>query len=314
MGVLAIVWSTDFPYKHSLYEQVLINFASQAHMYGWDVIRTSHFRYDILQKNFSHLWRRDGHSYVLTDTQPTHIYFLFNIFNYQLIDIISHYASSTNLMLCSIAKDKYATYKLFSDYSPFTVRLSSVQKDLSMMELFSSSHVVLKPIYWAQWHWVSLKEKNDIWWFIKDMSLYSYNDWIVQDFIDFSWGIPWIVDGIHDVRLVVFGKKVIYVLVRVPYGSDFRCNISQNGSYFFIDFADLPMCMQKDAKNIIDRLYDFIWWVSCTYSVDIALWIDGKTYLIEFNSAIWLQHLLAESSYVYAERYLQGIFSLFLDS
>jgi glutathione synthase/RimK-type ligase-like ATP-grasp enzyme len=53
---------------------------------------------------------------------------------------------------------------------------------------------------------------------------------------------------------VVFGKKVVYVLIRVPHESDFRCNISQGGDYFFIDFTDLPMNMQQDALTIIDRL------------------------------------------------------------
>jgi hypothetical protein len=119
-------------------------------VYGWEILRTSHARYDVLEKKFSQLWRWDGSSYVPTDIQPTHIYFLFNVFHYQLIAIVSHYPASTNLMLCSIAKDKYATYKLFSDYSPFTATLSALHKDSSIIDNFSASKLVMKPMYGAQ--------------------------------------------------------------------------------------------------------------------------------------------------------------------
>jgi glutathione synthase/RimK-type ligase-like ATP-grasp enzyme len=186
-----------------------------------------------------------------------------------------------------------------------------LKKNLSIIDNFSASKLVMKPIYGAQWVWVSLVEKDAIYDLSRRETIQSYSDYVIQDFVDFSWGIPWIVDGIHDVRLVVFGKKVVYVLIRVPHGSDFRCNISQDGGYFFIDFADLPMSMQQDALIIIDRLNLFTGWEKYAYSVDIALWVDGKTYLIEFNSAIGLKHLVPAFSSAYADRYLQGIFSLF---
>lgn len=309
MKILAIVWSTNFPSVYSSYEQVLIDFATQASMYWWTIVRTSNIYYDIFHKTFSKMWIRDGTWYVQTNLKPTHIYFLFNHFDYSLIDICYNYPASTSAMLCSIAKDKYATYKLFSDYSPLTYKLTHIQKDPLIIDLFEDTQFVLKPIYGAQWVWVSLVDRNQLEKICFDWHFHSYNDFIVQKFIDTSTGIPWVVDGIHDVRLVVFGKKIAYVLIRVASDGDFRCNIAQDGWFHFVDFSDLPLNMQETWLHIIDKLSPIIWDGSYTYSVDLAYASNKKTYLVELNSAIWLKHLTY--SPLHKNIFLEHLFTMF---
>jgi glutathione synthase/RimK-type ligase-like ATP-grasp enzyme len=115
----------------------------------------------------------------------------------------------------------------------------------------------------------------------------NHNSWyIVQEMIDSSKWIPWIISSIHDIRFFILGNTLWKsVLLRTPPENDFRCNISQWWSSENIDFSKLPIDMQLFAKNIHKKIHNKFWIIF--WSIDIVM-ANNRYYLIEFNSSPWV--------------------------
>lgn len=57
--------------------------------------------------------------------------------------------------------------------------------------------------------------------------MFGADNFIVQEYLDMSCGVPGIVEGMHDLRFSIFGKEIFpFVYVRKPAEGDFRSNIS----------------------------------------------------------------------------------------
>lgn len=152
-------------------------------------------------------------------------------------------------------------------------------KDIDAIKLLNSEKVVIKPAALNRGIEVSILDRKDAWEFIYNSKKpYSY---IVQEFIDAKNGIPNIMKGVHDLRVVMLDKKIIHTYYRTPPQGSLLANIALGGSKEFLDIDLLP----KSILEIIDYVNNvFSSFKNIHYSVDFMFDENERPWIIEFNA------------------------------
>lgn len=296
--ILWIVWGKkDFPKSFSDYEQSFIYFSKKAAAYGYRVVKLQIQDYDIEQKKFLHIREYDHHldQYIKREhntPQPDIILHRFNRCLFPLFSLTQNIPTINSLALLELTHDKFYTAKCFSWLSPRSLLIGNAPKeDLQKPEIFSQTDkFVIKPRTGSKWLEVTLWDRS----YVQEISkhrAWSRNNLIIQEFIDSSNGIPWIVDGIHDVRVVVFGSQIPYVIVRTPSSWDFRCNLAQWWWQKIIAYTDLPTYRQETIQTIMQRLVALTDDTHAIYSIDLFQDAAWNPRVIELNSSIGLGFL-----------------------
>jgi len=138
--------SINFPLEYHPWEELLMSFSERSSDYGRKIIRLSLADYDIYTHTFTKARILKNGKYIETDLRPSCLHFLSSYLNYKVQDIYDNYICSTNALLNHIARDKYATYQLFSDLSPMSFAISEIVKDTSLIDRIPTSQVVVKPM------------------------------------------------------------------------------------------------------------------------------------------------------------------------
>lgn len=176
--------------------------------------------------------------------------------------------------------DKSKTAELFPLLSPLTEDINSYGEFLEVLERWGiddHERLVLKKNFGTEGRDIFIKLRNEI---TKD----TYFDWsnvIVQEFCDSSDGITDLVEGMHDIRVILIEGKIIYAYVREPAVGKYKANLSQGGSYFYIDpntdiLKDLILIIKKLDKRLSNYKYRM-------YGADFFK-CKGDWKLIELNS------------------------------
>ena len=174
-------------------------------------------------------------------------------------------------ILCS---DKLKTYELFSDISPATFMVNNAEELSEKLNEISSQKVVLKPNQGFGGSDVRILEKSDV---KPDELEYPV---LIQQFLDTSEGISELVDGPHDLRLLIVNGEIIASLIREPKEGSLVANIAQGGKLKFIPVPLLPESAFEIFKKVDKELERF---GKRVYSADMVC-SEGKFYLLELNS------------------------------
>lgn len=103
---------------------------------------------------------------------------------------------------------------------------------------------------------------------------------MVQPFIDTSKGIPGLFTGIHDIRLVFLGNKLVQAYIRTPKPGQLKANIAQGGSRIYLKLKDVPKELKKMASVFQNRFKSY---ANTMYSVDFLYDEKGKPKVVEIN-------------------------------
>lgn len=211
----------------------------------------------------------------LTKIKPDKVWYKANTIQYKLLLIKDKYKFFNEPKLITLASNKYDTSNIFKDITP---RSYSITEALNIKK---ETKLIIKPHQWIWWTWIKIISSNEI----EKISKLN-NDYIIQDFLDLSVWIKWIVEWIHDVRISVFWDEIFgYAYIRTPKEWDFKCNISQGWKDFFIKINDIPKEFINVANNIISYIKKYIW--TWFYTIDLCntnKWVK----LMELNSSPWL--------------------------
>ena len=107
--------------------------------------------------------------------------------------------------------------------------------------------------------------------------------YIAQEFIDTSKGINGITDGLHDLRVVVINKKVVWCHVRISMEGTYKANVGQGGALSEIDYNLVPgnvKAIVKELSEMFYRQYD-----NPLFSIDFGIQ-SGKPHIFEINDQI----------------------------
>jgi glutathione synthase/RimK-type ligase-like ATP-grasp enzyme len=183
-----------------------------------------------------------------------------------------------------LANNKDCTYELLSEYMPKTFILGSEQDLEAALTFFRPKELaVFKPVDEFGGRGVVITEAENI----TPFYLISNKKFILQKFVDTSYGVPGIISGHHDLRIIIMNGTPIMLQAREPKLGELRANISQGGHSFEFSFEAAPSALRKIVSKVhplIDTLYSYPF-----YSIDFGIDQDGTPYIFEINDQIGLK-------------------------
>jgi len=147
-------------------------------------------------------------------------------------------------------EDKYLTYKLFKDFMAKSFLVSSKEEIKRKLRFIKSHLYVLKPCVGYGGFKIHFLRKGNR---IPDIR----TKYVLQPMIDTSRGIKNLVEGVHDLRVVVIGKRIIYSYIRKPKKGSFLCNVHQGGKMIPIDNKQIPRSVVRIVKKIMFKFNKF---------------------------------------------------------
>ncbi len=213
----------------------------------WELVETWHLKVDILYNKW----------YFVPDNN-------IEIFN--------------NIKLDEICTNKWKTYDLFKEFCPKTILAWNEEEFLECLTKINTSKIVIKPLNEEEGNGVFIGDEDYI---KKCPKQYPI---LIQEFIDSSNGIPWIIKWIHDLRVAVINGKILYSFIRTPAEWELLANVARGWKLEIIDIKKLPKEVLNITKHIDDKFKKFD---KRFYWIDMAFTNNGIK-IIELNSQLWL--------------------------
>ncbi len=174
-----------------------------------------------------------------------------------------------------VCTNKDETYALLKEFMSTTIRVDTKDDLAAAVAQIPSQLIVAKPIDGACGRGVIIGKANEI---LAADHIYPI---LVQEFIDTSAGIPGIMEGTHDSRIVIVGGQFAYAEYKIPKQGSLISNVSLGGSYFPIPDDKIPADEWALSRAIDEKLQHF---PTRVYSADMCRRSDGRWMLIELNA------------------------------
>lgn len=181
-------------------------------------------------------------------------------------------------LLCN---DKYATQELLSDFMPKSVLIrNQVELQSSLKNFPINTRVVLKPTRGMCGKGIIIDFPTNL----KQTELNPKMEYVLQEFVDTAKGIPNIVMGHHDLRIIIVNGKMTLAHVRTPKEGSLLANVAQGGSLQEIRLENIPHFIKNTAQKIqslVDTTFNFP-----LYSIDFGIQNQNTPFVFELNDQI----------------------------
>lgn len=174
-----------------------------------------------------------------------------------------------------LANDKYEVSRMFPDHIKQSTKVRNEEELREVIEEIPGDMIVVKPTVGSGGKGVEILPEEEA------KKLPVENPTIVQEFIDGSEGIPGIVDGLHDLRLVFVNDKLVYSYVRQPKEGSYLANLAQGGSMFIVDPEELPDSLSPAVREVQGAFKKY---PRKIYSIDFMFDENRRPWIIELNT------------------------------
>jgi glutathione synthase/RimK-type ligase-like ATP-grasp enzyme len=277
-------------------------YAKQRHETDFCIAAIS--KYDGVSRTFSHAFTYAGgvwkvENFVKPDViYDKTIYFLSSPKLTQTRKNISlNFPFFNDLDLNHLLTDKWKTYELFPDLHPRTVLIQH-ENDLEKIQAIPSAMIVAKPQDGFGGKDIIISKKENF----KPTSF----PFIAQEFIETNSGIPGIIGGRHDLRIIIKNEDPFYAIVRSPKNNQYLANTIFGGSLTVIPIEKIPQSVFDILNKVKERFSSFI---KKLYSIDFIFDSQGKPLIVEGNSRPGIA--LHQSELPYREYYYDNIINFF---
>lgn len=275
-------WNTSRPFTDKTYQYSYEYFYTLCQQNGIQMYRASYEWYDYEKHIFKHAWSYDraGSDWIRVENiQPDLIFDktkarMETYFKKELI--AKHYRFINNLQFTRIMNDKIITSLIFHKWSKKSWIVNNPEKLKNTLLKIKSSKFVIKPISESGGRDVQVLEKKEA------LEKVTFgNDYLIQEFIDSSCGVPGVSDCMHDLRLVLVNDKLVYSYIREPKEGGYLANLSQGGSLKIVPKGQLPnslapiiRCANKVFETFNPRIY----------SIDLMFDESQRPWIVEMNA------------------------------
>ncbi len=173
-----------------------------------------------------------------------------------------------------ISDSKAETYKLFSQCQPLTYICEDRAELEGALHKLPGDLVVVKGPHGCGGHLVFIGTRAKVLSIIPDTF-----PLLAQEFVDTSGGMGDLAEGMHDLRIMLGGGTIWGSRVRMPAPGEFRANIAQGGSEYYISVDRIPAEPARMAREISQAFKAYPHYIA----LDFAL-TDKGWKLIELNS------------------------------
>lgn len=180
----------------------------------------------------------------------------------------------------ALCADKNHTYDLLKDFMPQSVTIKNQDALRASLQNFEAeSLLALKPAQGFGGQGIIIAHPDTL----KNATLLSNTDYVLQQFIDTSEGIPGITKSHHDLRIIIVNGNIVLAHVRTPREGSFIANVAQGGSISEVALDALPssiLSTVQKIQKIIDKEFNYP-----LYSIDLGV-TKEKVYVFELNAQI----------------------------
>ncbi len=181
-------------------------------------------------------------------------------------------------LLCN---NKNATKKLLGDFMPKSFAIqNNAELRLALQEWNKEALAVLKPAKGMQGEGIVIDTPERL----LEIPLDPATEYVLQEFVDTSMGIPGITEGHHDLRIVIVHGNIVLAHVRNPKEGSLLANVARGGSIREVSPHDIPLSIRQATEKIqalIDPLYD-----RPLYSIDFGIQGGEFPFVFELNDQI----------------------------
>lgn len=197
---------------------------------------------------------------------------------------LSKYEVTPSFYINSISNDKYQSYLTLSRYQPYTQLLYKYLAYKHEQEKFDNL-LVIKPInaYWGAWIYFMTHQE-----LIENQSKFEWlkKTYIVQQYIDLSWWIPWLVEWTHDLRVTFGWENLVSASIRTPAEWSLKSNLHAWGAVKLVSIQDIPSEVKTLCGEIISSLPALkseFFWLDFWFCAD-----ENRRYLLELSASPWI--------------------------
>lgn len=185
-----------------------------------------------------------------------------------------------NIAFKSICFDKNKMQRIIGKFMPKSFKIKNQSDFDKKVNLFSKKEiVVVKPSTDLGGKGIIIDTPENIF----ASGLIIKKEYVLQKFVDTSYGIKGLTKGRHDLRIVIVDGKMIYACLRTPRGTNYLANVAQGGEIREIPLNKVPTAVKNYVnriKIILDKKFGYP-----VYSVDFGI-EKGKPFVFELNDQI----------------------------
>jgi glutathione synthase/RimK-type ligase-like ATP-grasp enzyme len=279
-------WRKSKPFKNEKYMYSYEYFYELCRKNGIQIYRASYQWYDYRKHIFKHAWifeKKNG-GWMKTDKIKPDLVFdktkTRPEVEYKKSLIGESYKIFNNPIFTALIDNKLYTGHLFPEWTKGNQLIQNDRDLQAALSKVKGEKAVVKPLDLSGGENVIIGKKKEILSEVKKRRT-ELKNYIVQEFINSSRGIPGITKGVHDLRLVFINNRLIYSYYRKPAEGSLLANLAQGGTMAIVPLHKLP----KNLKPIIKRAADiFSVYGSNIYTVDVMFDEKRKPWIVELNS------------------------------
>lgn len=201
-----------------------------------------------------------------------------------------------------LCHDKYAMQKLLGPFMPQSVLIQNqAELHTSLQNFPQDTRVVLKPTQGMCGKGIHIDFPAHI----NTLTLEPETHYVLQEFVDTSKGIPGLISGNHDLRIIIVDGQITLAHARSPKKGSLLANVSQGGSIKEVPLENIPHFVKEMAKKvqtIIDTTFDFP-----LYSIDFGIQNENTPFVFELNDQIGFPRESMLEHPVFVERILDSL-------
>jgi glutathione synthase/RimK-type ligase-like ATP-grasp enzyme len=274
-------WEQEQPFeseKYVWYYENLYDFSAER---GVQFYRASIDWYDWEKKEFTHAWTRKNGAWVrAAHIQPdiindkTMVRDTIRLMP-QLLELASQHRMVNTPEFSMLANNKLYTSMLFPNVSKPYVMVNSHQELQALVTTWGGERIVLKAAMESQGAAVQILQREQL-----DQLTIQF-PLLAQEFVDTSAGIPGLIEGVHDLRLVYFGETLAYSYLRTPAEGKLVANVAMGGNKILIENHQIPDSVWPLVETVQTRFSAF---PPSIYTIDLMFDGDVRPWLVELNT------------------------------
>lgn len=288
-------WNTENPFTDTRLQNSYEFFYLLCRKNGIEMFRASYDWYDYEHNLFLYTWtfnEADGWKKA-KNIKPDLIYdkTKSGIEAYYKKELISrNYPFINNLRFTRIMDDKLITSLIFQKWSKKSWIVNNQKKLKKILPKIKSQKFVVKPISESGGKNVQILNKEEAL-----GKIIFGEDYLVQEFIDSSSGVPGVSESMHDLRLFFINDRLSYSYIREPEKGNYLANLSQGGSLSIVPKDKIPHSLNpiiRYTNKIFETFNPRI------YSIDFMFDEYKRPWIVELNSMPGLYFTPQEKPYM----------------
>lgn len=265
-------------FEKDIYREAYTNFSKLALREGVALYRASARWYDAATGTFRTAWHWNGSDWVVARAiTPTVIYdkAAMNAETMPIKDALLEHCPMINHPRFSLhAGSKLEVSRAFKEFAKPYYQATSREELADILARLPDTLVVTKPERGNSGEGVFIATKTEV----LERATFPM---LVQEFIDSNHGIPGVMRGLHDLRLIYCDETLVYAYYRTPKTGSYLANVAQGGKQTMLAEGNIPDSVWPVVRAVQSHYAEFS---PKIYTIDLIFDHAGKPWIVELNT------------------------------